>query len=154
AHLKPVPASKNDLWPDDLAVQFENVEIAIARTRACYQDLSEIREIEALYLDMITAAKDFIYVENQYFTSAKIAGAIAKRMEEDEPPEIVMVMPRNADGWLEQMAMDAARIQLARAIGKVDKNNRFRIYVPVTAQGEDIYVHAKVSIVDNRLLRI
>ncbi|OZI51340.1 phospholipase D-like domain-containing protein [Bordetella genomosp. 4] len=152
--LKPIPVSDTDLWPDDLAVQFENVEIAIARTRACYQELSEIREIEALYLDMIAAAKDFIYFENQYFTSAKIAGAIAKRMEEDEPPEIVMVMPRNADGWLEQMAMDAARIRLARAIGKVDKNNRFRIYVPVTAQGEDIYVHAKVSIVDDRLLRI
>ncbi|WP_415808774.1 hypothetical protein [Bordetella muralis] len=81
AHLKPIPASDSDLWPADLAVQFENVEIAIARTRACYQELSEIREIEALYLDMIAAAKDFIYFENQYFTSAKIAGAISSAVD-------------------------------------------------------------------------
>lgn len=153
-HLEPVAQSNVELWPDDLVVQFENVEIAIARTRAPYQDLSEIREIEALYLDMIAAAKNFLYFENQYFTSGKIAGAIAKRMEEEDPPEIVMVMPRTADGWLEQMAMDAARVRLARAIGKVDKKNRFRIYVPITEQGNDIYVHAKVSIVDDRLLRI
>jgi len=152
--LDPVTGEDGGLWPDELAVQFENVDIAIARTRAQYRSLSEIREIEALYLDMIAAAERFIYIENQYLTSAKIAAAIAKRMEQDDPPEIVMVMPRTADGWLEQMAMDAARVQLARAIAKVDREKRFRIYVPVTKRQEDIYVHAKVAIVDDRFLRV
>lgn len=152
--IEPVEAADASLWPDDEPVQFENVAVAIARTRAEYKDASEIREIEALYLDMIAAAKRFIYFENQYFTSAKIAAAIAKRMEEDDPPEFVLVMPRTADGWLEQKAMDAARIRLARRIGKVDRHNRFRVYVPVTRDGADIYVHAKVSIVDDRLLRV
>jgi hypothetical protein len=117
-------------WPADVAVTFENVQLAIA------------------------AAKKFIYIENQYLTSGKIAAAIATRMEEESPPEIVVVMPRSADGWLEQKAMDAARVQLARAIGKVDANNRFRIYVPVTTGGADIYVHAKLMIVDDQILRI
>jgi len=152
--LDPVTPGDDPLWPDDLPVQFENVEVAVARTRAEYKDASEIREIEALYLDMIAAAKRFIYFENQYFTSAKLAAAISRRLEEDDPPEFIMVMPRTADGWLEQKAMDAARVRLAREIGKVDRHNRFRIYVPVTRQGADIYVHAKVSIVDDRLLRI
>lgn len=152
--LGPVNPADDPLWPDDLLAQFEKVAVAIARTRAEFKDASEIREIEALYLDMIAAAKDFIYFENQYFTSAKLAAAIAKRLEADDPPEFVMVMPRTADGWLEQKAMDAARVRLAREIGKVDRHNRFRIYVPVTRRGEDIYVHAKVSIVDDRLLRI
>ena len=142
------------LWPEDLAVQFADVDVAVTRTRAAYRELPELREIEALYLDMIAAARRFIYFENQYFTSPKVAAAIANRMEEDDPPEIVMVMPRKADGWLEQKAMDAARVQLARAIGKVDRKNRFRIYVPVTQGGQDIYVHAKVSIVDDRFLRV
>lgn len=142
------------LWPDDLAVQFHDVDIAIARTRAEYRDVEEVREIEALYLDMIAAARRFIYFENQYLTSPKIAAAIADRMEEADPPEIVMVMPRQADGWLEQVAMDAARVELARAIGKVDRLNRFRIYVPLTQGGTDIYVHAKVAIVDDRFLRV
>lgn len=152
--LPPLPQASERLWPDDLPAQFENVQVAIARTRAPYRDVEEVREIEALYLDMIAAARRFIYFENQYFTSAKVAAAIANRMEEADPPEIVMVMPRQADGWLEQMAMDAARVQLARAIAKVDRLNRFRIYVPVTDGGTDIYVHAKVSIVDDRLLRV
>ncbi len=143
-----------DHWPDDLPVMFENATIAIARTRAAYQDADEIREVEALWLDMIAACKHYLYIENQYLTSGKIAAAIAHRMEEDDPPEIIVVMPRSADGWLESRAMDAARVQLARAIAKADHKRRFRIYVPVTAGGEDIYVHAKLAVMDGRLLRV
>jgi phosphatidylserine/phosphatidylglycerophosphate/cardiolipin synthase-like enzyme len=154
ATLAPIAAADTVPWPAELDVQFTNVDIAIARTRAAYDGCKEIREIEALNLDMIAAAKRFIYIENQYLTSGKIAAAIAKRMEEVSPPDVVVVMPRQADGWLEQKAMDAARVRLARAIGKVDRSNRFRVYVPVTRGGSDIYVHAKVAIVDDRFLRV
>ena len=153
AKLKPIEKCEDD-WPDDLPVMFHDVDIAIARTRAAYDDLAEVREIELLYIDMICAAKRFIYFENQYFTSGKIAAAIAARMAEENPPEIVMVMPRTADGWLEQKAMDGARLKLVAAIGEKDKENRFRVYLPVTEKRQDIYVHAKVSIVDDRLLRV
>lgn len=148
-------------WPEGLDADFEDVDIAIARTRAPYEKspdekISEIREIETLYLDMIAAARDFIYFENQYFTSGKIAAAIAERMKAKNPPEIVLVMPRTADGWLEQKAMDGARLKLVAAIGEHDnaEQHRFRVYVPVTKGGEDIYVHAKVSVVDDRFLRV
>ena len=153
ARLEPIDKCQDD-WPEDFPVMFRDVDIAIARTRAAYDELPEVREIETLYIDMICAAKRFLYFENQYFTSAKIAAAIAARMAEANPPEIVMVMPRQADGWLEQKAMDGARLKLMRAIGERDKDNRFRIYVPVTKKRADIYVHAKVSIVDDRLLRV
>jgi phosphatidylserine/phosphatidylglycerophosphate/cardiolipin synthase-like enzyme len=141
-------------WPDQLDVMFADVDIAIARTRAAYEDLPEVREIEALTLDMIAAAERFLYIENQYLTSATIGAAIARRMAEPDPPEFVLVMPRHADGWLEQKAMDAGRLKLMRAIGRADTRNRFRVYVPVTRGGADIYVHAKVSILDDRLLRV
>ena len=144
----------SDEWPEGLEADFEDVDVAIARTRAAYEDLKEVREIESLTLDMIAAAKRFIYFENQYFTSAKIAAAIAERMKEPDPPEIVLVMPRTADGWLEQKAMDAARLKLVAAIGEVDRDDRFRVYVPVTQARNDIYVHAKVAILDDRLLRV
>jgi phosphatidylserine/phosphatidylglycerophosphate/cardiolipin synthase-like enzyme len=159
ANLDPL-GDCGDEWPDGLDPHFRDVDIAIARTRAPYdradEEVSEIREIETLYLDMIAAARDFIYFENQYFTSGKIAAAIAARMEEDNPPEIVLVMPRTADGWLEQKAMDAARLKLVAAIGLKDNgaDHRFRVYVPVTKGGADIYVHAKVSVVDDRFLRV
>ncbi|MBU7588847.1 MAG: phospholipase [Sphingopyxis terrae] len=141
-------------WPENLEPDFTNVDVAISRTRAEYDGYPEIREIEQLYLDMIAAAKRFIYFENQYFTSAKIAAAIAERLDEDDPPEFVMVMPRTADGWLEQMAMDAARVKLVRAIAKARHGDRLRVYVPHTAGGDPIYVHAKTAVVDDRLLRI
>ena len=135
ADLAPIDPCDDD-WPTDLEPMFRDVDIAIARTRAAYDNLPEVREIETLYLDMIAAAKRFIYFENQYFTSGKIAAAIATRMAEDDPPEIVMVMPRTADGWLEQQAMDAARLQLVATIGKADRHNRFRVYIPVTKGGD------------------
>ncbi|MCB5362962.1 phospholipase [Pusillimonas sp. CC-YST705] len=153
-HLSPLAPATHELWPEELEVHFKDVEVGIARTQAAYGEHEEVREIEALYLDMIAAAQRFIYIENQYFTSPKVAAAIANRLQAPSPPEIILVMPRSAEGWLEQKAMDAARVQLARKIGKHDPDKRFRIYVPVTEQGRDIYVHAKVMIVDDRLLRI
>lgn len=141
-------------WPDDLEADFFGVDVAISRTRAEYNGYGEIREIEQLYRDMIAAARRFIYFENQYFTSAKIAAAIAERLNEDDAPEFVMVMPRTADGWLEQVAMDAARVQLVREIAKAKHGDRLRVYVPHTAGGDPIYVHAKTAIVDDRLIRV
>lgn len=141
-------------WPEGHQPDFTNVSVAISRTRATYKDCEQINEIEVLYLDMIKSAKRFIYAENQYFTSRKIAEAIATRMEEANPPEIMIVAPRTADGWLEQKAMDGARTRLLCSIGEKDKANNFRIYTPVTEHGEPIYVHAKVMIVDDRMLRI
>lgn len=151
--LKPI-SDRADPWPDGLEPSFTDVDVALSRTRALYEDCPEIREIEALYLDLIASAKRFIYAENQYFTSRKIGEAIAKRMAEPDPPEIVLIGPLQADGWLEQVAMDAARVRLAQAIGKSDAGRRFRIYTPATAGGQPIYVHAKLMIVDDRVLRI
>jgi phosphatidylserine/phosphatidylglycerophosphate/cardiolipin synthase-like enzyme len=141
-------------WPDDLEPDFHGVDVAISRTRAEYEGCEEIREIEQLYLDMIAAAKRFIYFENQYFTCGKIAAAIAERLTEDDPPEFVMVMPQTADGWLEQMAMDAARVKLVREIAKSKHGDRFKVYYPRTYGGEPIYVHAKTAIVDDRMIRV
>jgi phosphatidylserine/phosphatidylglycerophosphate/cardiolipin synthase-like enzyme len=144
----------NDPWPDDLEPQFRDVDIAISRTRAECGEVTEVREIEAMWLDLIASAKRFLYIENQYFTSGKLAAAIARRLKEPDPPEIVMINPIRADGWLEQKAMDGARVKLVRAIGKLDTHNRFRIYTPKTAKGDDIYVHAKVTVVDDRVFRV
>jgi phosphatidylserine/phosphatidylglycerophosphate/cardiolipin synthase-like enzyme len=50
--------------------------------------------------------------------------------------------------------MSPARAKLVDAVRKVDRDKRFRIYSPVTAAGEDIYVHAKIMIVDDRVIRV
>ena len=152
--MEPCPADAASPWPEFLDARFQYVELGIARTRAEYKDTSEIREIQNLFLEQIKRAKKFIYAENQYFASPKIADAIALRMAEENPPEIIILNPENADGWLEQKAMDSARVQLLRSIGEHDKKDRFAIYHPRTKGDVGIYVHAKLMIVDDEILRI
>ena len=148
------PAAASDPWPEELEPQFENVDIAIARTRGEYDDEECVREIEALYVDMIKRAKRFIYAENQYFASRVIAKAISERLQEDNPPEIVLVNPHNCDGWLEDKVMSGARSELMEIVRKCDRHGRFRIYYPVTEKREDIYVHSKITIVDDTMIRV
>lgn len=140
-------------WPDALDPQFENVEVGIARTRAAYRDWDGVDEIEQLYLQHIKCAKHFIYAESQYFASRAIAEAIVARVQEDDPPEIVIVHPANADGWLEQQAMDHARAELVRSIEEADHKGRFSIWNPYI-ETTPIYVHAKIMVVDDEILRI
>ncbi|WP_336986672.1 phospholipase D-like domain-containing protein [Altererythrobacter aquiaggeris] len=148
--LEPTDAS---VWPDGLEVMFEDVEIGIARTRAEYKGSPQINEIADLFVRQIGQAKNLIYAESQYFASRKIADALCKRLAEDNPPEVVIVHPQNADGWLEQQAMDHARVELLRVLGEVDKHNRFNLFVPYTGE-TPIYVHAKIMIIDDEILRI
>ncbi|MEC7934319.1 MAG: phospholipase D-like domain-containing protein, partial [Pseudomonadota bacterium] len=135
-------------------VQFENVEIAIARTAPEMDDQDGLIEIEQLYLNQIAAAKRHIYAESQYFASRRIAEAIAKRLAEPDGPEIIVINPQQADGWLESQAMDSARARLFEALKARDPHGRFRLYHPFTQRGAPIYVHAKILIVDDRLIRV
>ena len=140
-------------WPDGLEADFEDVEIGIARTRAPFNGEEKIDEIEDLFLKQIAGAKHFIYAESQYFASRSIAEAIGARLIEPDPPEIVIVHPVSADGWIESQAMDPARARLVTALNALDEKDRFHLYVPYTGE-TPIYVHAKVMIVDDRILRI
>lgn len=151
--LAPCMEQKDSAWPDSLEAEFRNVEVGISRTRAEHLDCAEIREIEQLFARMIARAKRFIYAESQYFASRVIAEAIARRLEEPDPPEFILINPLTADGWLEQKAMDSARARLVGMLGHRDPHNRFRIYVPYTG-ATPIYVHAKVMIVDDEVLRV
>lgn len=152
--LVPCRPQVHSPWPSKLDGEFHDVEIGIARTRSGWRDIAEVHEVEALFVEHINRAKRFIYAESQYFASRAIAEAIAARMAEPDPPEIVLINPLTAEGWLEVVAMDGARVRLCHAIGERDRLNQFRIYIPYTAGGTPIYVHAKVMIVDDEIVRI
>ncbi|MEM7701755.1 MAG: phospholipase D-like domain-containing protein [Pseudomonadota bacterium] len=145
-----VPAQKSHT--DQAGLQ--NVAVAIARTRGELDERPAIREIEALYCDIIGTAQDVIYIETQYFTSKRIAAALAARLRRDDSPEIILVTPQTADGWLESQIMDTTRSRLVEALRGIDTERRFHVYHPVTGGGSDIYVHAKVFIADDRFLRV
>ena len=56
-----------DPWPESLVPDFENVDIAVARTVPAFDDTSAVREVEALFLAAIDRADHIIYIENQFF---------------------------------------------------------------------------------------
>ena len=151
--LDPV-TDHTDCWPDGLDPDFKEVEVGIARTRPEMPECHEVREIEALFVAQIASAKRYIYAESQYFASRRIAEAIALRLAEPDGPEMVIINPLTAQGWLEPVAMDTARARLVAALQQRDSNDRLRLYHPFTAGGAPIYVHAKVMIVDGLTLRI
>jgi phosphatidylserine/phosphatidylglycerophosphate/cardiolipin synthase-like enzyme len=50
--------------------------------------------------------------------------------------------------------MDPARALLIESLQAADHQKRLRFYTPITAGGEYIYVHAKITIVDDVQLRV
>ncbi|WP_231568324.1 phospholipase D-like domain-containing protein [Novosphingobium malaysiense] len=152
--LSPCKPQNETPWPKKLQPHFENVEVGIARTSAAYGQSPQICEIERLFVEQIRRARHFVYAETQYFASRAIAEVICERLCEPAPPEIVIVNPLTAQGWLEQVAMDTARVELVETLQEADRQNRFHIYHPVASDGTPIYVHAKLMIVDDELLRV
>ncbi len=152
--LAPCEPQSEQIWPESLAAEFRDVEVGVARTRSAWRGLAEVREVEALFIEHIARARRFIYAESQYFASRSIAEAIACRVAEPDPPEIVLINPLTAEGWLEQAAMDGARVRLCRAIGEADHARRFRIFIPRNAAGTPIYIHSKMMIVDDEVVRV
>ncbi|SDC62294.1 Phosphatidylserine/phosphatidylglycerophosphate/cardiolipin synthase [Sphingomonas sp. YR710] len=148
------PTQHREIWLDRLIPLAEDRRIAISRTVPKTSGVREAREIEALYVDLIGRAKRFIYADNQYFASRRIAEALAERLGAADGPEIVIVNPFSADGWLQEKAMGSARAELMFALIEADTYDKFQIYTPVTRSGTAIYVHAKLMIVDDCALQI
>jgi phospholipase D1/2 len=154
--LKPV-AADGDPWPDRLEPQLRGVDVGIARTAPARGETPAVKEVERLYLDMIRAARETIYIENQYFTSPRIAAALAERLAEPQGPQIVLVLRRLSHGWLEEATMHVLRTRLLAQLKSADRHGRFRVmtpHIPGLATDCCLDVHSKLMIVDDRLLRI
>lgn len=151
--LDALDPATHSAWPEELPAHFQNVEVGIARTRAEHDGQPGIKEIEELFRIQISRARKFIYAESQYFASRTVAEAICERLAAPEPPEIVVINPETADGWVESTVMDPARARLVQASRETDRHGRFHIFTPYSGE-TPIYVHAKLLIVDDEILRI
>ena len=150
------PSNHNgDPWPPEMRPDLIDVPVAIARTEPQYDNHPEVREVERLYLDSIRAAEHLIYLENQYLSSAAIGDALAARLEEENGPEIVLVLPQETSEWLEQVTMAVLRTRLLRRLRAVDRFKRLHVYYPAIPGGNvQLRVHAKLAIIDDKLVRI
>ncbi|MDZ4364840.1 phospholipase D-like domain-containing protein [Brevundimonas sp.] len=144
----------SDPWPDGVEPDLIDTPVGIARTEPRTAGRPEVRENEALHLEAIRRAKRLIYFENQYFTSPRIAAALARRLAEPDGPEIVLVSTGTSPSWFDRLTMDTARSEVLYRLESADVHNRFFAFAPQTKRGERIIVHAKVTIIDDKVIRI
>jgi phosphatidylserine/phosphatidylglycerophosphate/cardiolipin synthase-like enzyme len=140
-------------WPGDLAPDFLDVPVGVART----VPEAAIREVEALNHDALAAARRCIYLEAQYLTSAAIGNSLIRQLEQPDGPEIVIVVTRTSHGVLEQFAMGNNRDRLLRRLAAADRWGRLRVYYPTVEDGArrvEVKIHAKLVVIDDRLLRV
>jgi phosphatidylserine/phosphatidylglycerophosphate/cardiolipin synthase-like enzyme/uncharacterized membrane protein YdjX (TVP38/TMEM64 family) len=154
--IPPVNRAADDLWPRDLAPDLTDVDVAIARTIPASTAQPAVRECETLFLDSIAHAKQTIYIESQYFTNQALAEALGDRLREPNGPEVVVVSPAECDGWLERNTMGSFRHEVFRRLIAADRHKRLRLVYPTASKTQNVpvFVHSKVMIVDDTIVRI
>lgn len=133
-----------------------DVLVGISRTDVDTDGKDGRREVEQLHLDLIDAAREYVYIENQYLTSSTIVAALCRRLEDAAGPELLIVLPLKNSGWLEEHTIEALRFQSICRLREADRFKRLRICYPVVPglDGESVGVHSKILIIDDRLFRV
>jgi uncharacterized membrane protein YdjX (TVP38/TMEM64 family) len=152
--LEPVAVS-GEAWPATCSPDLTEVEVAIARSDPG-TTMGEVREVEQLFLDSIAAARERIFIETQYLTANRIADALAARLGEPDGPEVVIMTQQACTGWLEEITMGVLRARVLRKLESADVHGRLGVFYPMVGGPESIpvNVHSKVTIIDDRLLRV
>ncbi len=154
--LKAPKKVEHDPWPEGLEADLERAAVGILRTDPACDGRRQVCEVKDFYLAAIAAAQSAIYIENQYFTAHAVGKAVAERLAEQDGPEVVLVLPRECSGWLEQGTMGVLRTRMLRRLKEADRHGRLKVYYPTREGLVDnvINVHAKVLVVDDVLVRI
>jgi phosphatidylserine/phosphatidylglycerophosphate/cardiolipin synthase-like enzyme/uncharacterized membrane protein YdjX (TVP38/TMEM64 family) len=151
------PDDPTDPWPPHVRADIADVELGIALTEPAYDGRPAVRQIEQQYLEAIAAARERIYLENQYFTASGIGNALAERLEAAEGPDIAVVGPERQTGWLQHATMGVMRARLHQLMKRADRHGRYAMYAPAIGgigPDEFINVHSKLMIVDDERLVI
>ncbi len=148
------PAVGPDPWPETIPPMFHNAEIGLSRSEPRWRHYTEVRESEKLHLASVAAARSLIYMENQYFTSLVMAEALARRLEEKNGPEVVLVSTQRSPSWFDHMTMDQTRLLFLKRLRDADRWGRLSVFSPVTARGKIVIVHSKLTIIDDELVRV
>lgn len=155
--LSPARRPAEDPWPTGLDPQFQNISVAIARTRPEYNGLEEVNESATLTLDAIRSARDAIYIETQFLTAKPVGDALIELLSLERGPEIVIVKTHHAKGLMERLVMGINGDRFIRWLRRADRHGRLKVYYPAIYDGEqkhEIYVHSKMLIIDDRFVRI
>jgi phosphatidylserine/phosphatidylglycerophosphate/cardiolipin synthase-like enzyme len=110
--------------------------------------------ILAAYVRLLRSARRLIYLESQYLWSAEIGSVLAEKLR-DPPSErfrIVIVLPAKPYGGGDDTR--GVLGELIAADGGADRILACTLFARCGELADPIYVHAKVGIVDDRVLTL
>lgn len=143
-------------WPEAFPPFFHDMTCAIARTLPQMDKNQEAHEVKQMYLDLISQAEDFIYMENQFFTQLEIAEALNRRLKEKPRLRIILVSSYNPQGIFERESMWAGRIDFKKTLEDGIDKNRVRMVCSgiLGPDGKTYYkrIHSKITVVDQDFL--
>jgi len=151
----PAVAVDGDAWPDRLEPEFRDIPVGVARTIPGMFDVPHVREIEALCVRAIKSARRLIYIENQYLTAEVIAAALIERLRQAGELEVLILNPHWPEGWVEARSMGMGRRRFMDSLRRGKFADRVRVLCPykiVDGRESPVFIHAKLMIVDDRLL--
>ena len=150
-----------DPWPEDVEPLLTDRVVSFALTQPDFGGRPEKRQCEQAFLVQIRAARRLIYIETQYLAASDVVEALCERLAEPDGPEVVLILPFGCPGTLQSLAMDTRRDELFAKLRAADRHDRFGVYWPTLAGGatedvfdQSVYVHAKLMVVDDRILRV
>jgi phosphatidylserine/phosphatidylglycerophosphate/cardiolipin synthase-like enzyme len=150
-----VGAAGPDPWPPGLRPVAAGVEVEIAETRPAVDEGDLARRDVARSLEaVLRSARRWVYVENQYFACHDLARRLRALLDDPAGPEVVLVAPSCCSGWLEQKTMGLLRRRFLDTVreGRFARE-RLRTVAPVVGDVE-VFVHAKVLVVDDAFARV
>lgn len=155
---RPMDAADLDaLWPPQLPAEFAGLPVAIARTWPRWRTRPPAYESQAMIRDMLMAAKRHLYIEAQYLSARYVRTALRRLLRRQTGPEIVIVLNRMPDVFVERLVMGENCMRMVRALKKADRYGRLAIFYPVVPGkngDEPVHVHSKLIITDDQVIRI
>lgn len=145
------------IWPEGFAPDFSATMIGIARTEPYSRGKPAVSEVERLFMASISAAERMIYVENQFFSADHVARHMAECLKAKPALELLLIAPKTHASWIEARTMRNGRLEFMRVFDEAGVADRVRLLHPQVADDAEVdavMVHAKVTIVDDRILRV
>jgi phosphatidylserine/phosphatidylglycerophosphate/cardiolipin synthase-like enzyme len=112
-----------------------------------------VREIETMYLAAIRTTHRSLYLENQYFTSERIAQAIIEQLDREPALEGLLVGLDQPQTAVEYHTMGYGRARFHQLLRDAGVEDRVPMVAAFSA-GTAINVHSKLAIFDDRALTV
>ncbi|NCC22688.1 MAG: hypothetical protein EOM26_09550 [Alphaproteobacteria bacterium] len=148
----------NDVWPSNVGRDMSGFEAEIAYTFPGMADVENTRQIEKTLHRDIRSAEKFLYIENQYLAWDPIARTINEELKKKPDLRVLIVSSFNPQGPLEKETMWQGRLAFRNLVENEIGRERVRMVYPVSRRSdgseEAIRIHAKLMIVDDRIIRV